>query len=70
MIEESKRIRLEKGLIATFAQREKKTFSENFLGKFQPDNNISNSGPWNIQGINGIPLTIKKINIIELKLKI
>lgn len=70
LIHEVKRIRIEEGLIATFAQGEKKTISENWLGKFHPDNKISNSGLWNIQGINGTPLTAEELNIIEVKLKI
>src|SRR5690606_6524767 len=38
------RIRLEKGLIATFAQNNKKIISENWLGKHHPDARINNSG--------------------------
>lgn len=67
--DEVKRIRLEKGLIATFAQGEEKTISENWLGKFHPNSKISNSGLWNIQGINGIPLTEEEMKIIEIKIE-
>ncbi len=70
LIDEVKRIRLEKGLIATFAQGEEKVVSESWLGKYHPDNRIYNTGLWNIQGINGRPLTAEEINIIEVKLKI
>lgn len=64
-----KRIRLEEGLIATFAQAKGKTISVNWLGKFHPDSKISNSGLWNIQGINGVPLTDEEIVYIEGKMK-
>lgn len=69
LTDEVKRIRLEEGLIATFAQAEEKTISTNWLGKFHPDNKICNSGLWNIQHVNGNPLTEEEIKIIEIKLK-
>lgn len=56
LTDEVKRIRLEEGLIATFAQGSEKTISENWLGRNHPDNKISNSGLWNIQHINGASL--------------
>ena len=69
LTDEIKRIRLEEGLIATFAQAEEKTISKTWLGKHHPDNKIYNSGLWNIQHINGIPLADEEIKHIEEKLK-
>lgn len=70
LTDEVKRIRLEKRLIATFAQAEGKTISENWLGKFHPDSKISNSGLWNIQGIKGLSLTEEDIIYIEERMKL
>jgi hypothetical protein len=69
LTDEINRLRLEKGLIASFAQADERTISENWLGKFHPDSKISSSGLWNIQGIKGKPLTDKEIETIVLKLK-
>lgn len=65
-----KRIRLEKGLIATFAQAENISISENWKGKFHPDRKIQESGLWNIQGLYGEPLTQDEIDFIENNIKI
>lgn len=70
LTDENKRTTLEKGLIATFAQENEKIISENWLGRFHPDNKICNSGLWNIQHLNGTPLSEEDIEIIEVKLKI
>jgi hypothetical protein len=68
LIDVDNRLRLEDGLIATFAQFEEKTISENWLGNYHPEKKISNSGLWNIQGIKGSPLTNEEIKMIERKL--
>ncbi len=69
LIDENKRKRLEAGLIATFAQAGQMEISKTWLGKYHPDGKICNSGLWNIQNINGIPLTDEEVNFIEDKLK-
>ncbi|MBC7382932.1 MAG: hypothetical protein H7296_08040 [Bacteroidia bacterium] len=69
LTDEVNRSRIEAGLIAAFAQGEEKSISENWLGRFHPDKKISNSGLWNIQGINGSPLTVDEIKMIENKLQ-
>lgn len=65
LTDERKRTRLEEGLIATFAQSDDKIISENWLGKYHPDNKIRNSGLWNIQHINGMPLSDEEVKFIE-----
>lgn len=69
LMDDVKRLRLEEGLIATFAQYEEKKISKNWLGNFHPEKKISNSGLWNIQGIKGTPLTIDEFKLIESKLQ-
>lgn len=69
LIDATKRLRLEKGLIATFAQSLEKTISTNWFGKFHPDFRINNSGLWNIQHLKGTPLTDEEIKFVDERLK-
>lgn len=66
---ENERLRLENGLIATFAQAAEKTSSENWLGNYHPDKKIRDYKLWNIYHLQGTPLTEEEIKLIEDKLK-
>lgn len=65
---ENERLRLEKGLIATFAQAIEKESSKNWIGNYHPDIKIRNYKLWNIQHLLGTPLTNTEIELIEEKL--
>ncbi len=65
---ENERLRLEKGLIATFAQAKEKKSSEDWIGNNHPDKKIRNYKLWNIHHLLGIPLTEREIELIEEKL--
>lgn len=66
---ENERLRLEKGLIATFAQAIEKTSLEDWIGNYHPDKKIRDYKLWNIHHLLGTPLTEKEIELIENKLK-
>lgn len=66
---EKERIRLEKGLIATFAQAIEKVSSDNWIGNHHPNARIRNNKLWNIQHLSGTLLTEIEIKEIEKKVK-
>jgi len=66
---ENERLRLEKGLIATFAQAIDKTSSEDWIGNYHPDKKIRDYKLWNIQHLKDTPLTEREIKLIEDKLQ-
>lgn len=66
---ENERLRLEKGLISTFAQAIEKTSSEEWIGNYHPDKKIRDYKLWNIHHLMGTPLTEREIELIEEKLK-
>lgn len=66
---ENERLRLEKGLIATFAQGIEKTSSKDWIGNYHPDKKIRDYKLWNIHHLLGTPLTEREIELIEEKLK-
>lgn len=55
--EQSDRDRLEEGLIASLAQSDLKISSTNWLGNEHPDSKIRQSKIWNIEYLNGNPIT-------------
>jgi len=65
---ENERLRLEKGLIATFAQAKEKESSEDWIGNKHPDKKIRDYKLWNIHHLFGIPLTEREIELIEKKM--
>ena len=69
LINETERLRLEKGLIATFAQGTERVSSTNWIGNKHPDNKIRKHKLWNIHHLLGSPLTELEINKIENELK-
>lgn len=64
LTDETKRLRLEAGLIAIFAQFDNKQISETWIGRCHPDVKILKSGLWNIHDINNKPLNDEEINYI------
>jgi len=58
----SDRDRLEEGLIASLAQSDLKNSSTNWLGNEHPDNKIRQSKIWNIEYLNGKPITEIEFN--------
>ncbi len=70
LIDERMRLRLERGLIATFAQENEKTISENWIGKYHPDHKIFTSGLWNIHHVNATPLTDTEVTHIVERLRV
>lgn len=57
LTDETKRLRLEEGLIATLAQAPGRMSSNHWLGNLHPDDRIRNSKLWNIQHLSDPPLT-------------
>ncbi len=51
--EKETRMKLESKLIATLNQSGSQYISSDWLGRYHPDKRISESGLWNIQGLNG-----------------
>jgi hypothetical protein len=68
LINEKERLRIEQGLISTFAQAREKESSNKWIGNYHPDNKIKTYKLWNIQHLLGIPLTKSEIELIEKKL--
>ena len=61
----AERLRLEEGLIALLNNSADYYSSQSWLGRYSPKAEIVNSGLWNVQGLNGIPLTKKEIEKIK-----
>jgi len=61
----AERLRLEEGLIALLNNSAGYYSSQSWLGRYSPKAEIVNSGLWNVQGLNGIPLTKKEIEKIK-----
>lgn len=59
-----KRDRIEEGLISILNQSSDKSSSDSWLGSFHPDKRIRNAKIWNIEYLNGVPLT--KDEFVEL----
>ncbi len=55
--EKTKRDRIEEGLIAILNQSSFKDSSKNWLGNMHPDNRIREAKIWNIEYLNGVPLS-------------
>lgn len=64
LIDKSRRERLEKALIATFAQSDKRLCSKKWLGNFHPNLKIKESKLWNLNHLNDNTLTQQELNYI------
>lgn len=62
---EQERLRIEEGLIALLNQTDDYNSSGTWLGNHNPKNEISNSGLWNTQGLNGKPLSDREIAALK-----
>lgn len=63
--EKYKRLRLEEAIIATVNRDENFKSSSEWLGNYSPVSNISESGMWLRQGLNGIEIKKDEFNEIE-----
>lgn len=64
MVTKQQRNRWEEGLIALLAQSAHKISSKTWLGNIHPDRTISQSRLWNIEHVNGQPLTKEEFDDI------
>jgi hypothetical protein len=55
---QAERLHVERSLLSTISQCSNCGPTEHWLGKFHPSAVIRKSGLWNIQGLDGLPLTL------------
>ena len=65
MYAKSDRDRLEEGLIALLARSDLKISSKNWLGNEHPDIKIRQSKIWNIEYLNGLPISEIEFNNLK-----
>lgn len=64
-----KRDEIEEGLIASLAQSPKRTSSDKWLGNHHPDIRIKYAKIWNIEYLNGQPISQKKFQELKNQIK-
>jgi len=62
---ESKRLRLEEGVIALLAQVHISQPSKGWLGYYAGNEKIKRSGLWNTQHVEGSPLTVEELSLMK-----